>query len=127
MICAVCKKEVTELASRSTRCKPCHNIYTRKHYRDNKRAYAVKARRNEKKRMDLIRKIKDVPCSDCGREYHYCQMDFDHIKGDKEFNIASHGKAVSLEKLRNEIDKCELVCANCHRMRTLKRLHGDVA
>lgn len=64
------------------------------------------------------------PCVDCGENYPYWMMDFDHL-GDKSFNVSrSSGKTI--EQLKEEIAKCELVCANCHRNRTYMRLikHG---
>lgn len=44
-------------------------------------------------------------------------MDFDH-REDKKFNIAQLSKIASVEKLKEEIAKCDVVCANCHRIRT---------
>lgn len=63
------------------------------------------------------------PCADCNLFYPYYVMDFDHIDGTtKEFNISrmaadSHNR----EKILEEIDKCDLVCSNCHRIRTHER------
>lgn len=49
-------------------------------------------------------------------------MDFDHIEGKKKFNIGAAANAgrsrVSIQK---EMKKCEVVCANCHRVRTWSR------
>lgn len=49
-------------------------------------------------------------------------MDFDHVRGKKSFNIGG-GKmgTPSFEAIEVEIAKCDLVCANCHRIRTEKR------
>lgn len=48
-------------------------------------------------------------------------LEFDHI-GDKKFDISLHRRYIlSLDSLKEEINKCELVCANCHRMRTVDR------
>jgi len=68
----------------------------------------------------FINELKNRPCTDCGKIFHPCAMDFDHIGDDKVANIA---KMVhfSREKLLEEIAKCELVCANCHRVRTFER------
>lgn len=60
------------------------------------------------------------PCTDCGFSYPVVCMDFDHVRGEKKFNLSSsHG--YSEATIREEIAKCELVCANCHRIRTSKR------
>lgn len=68
------------------------------------------------KKRDLIDKYKEVPCTDCGNTFPTCCMDFDH-KYDKKFNIAT-GLCRSDESLLKEIDKCDVVCSNCHRIRT---------
>lgn len=65
-----------------------------------------------------LREVKNKPCADCGQSYPYYVMDFDHRK-DKKFLISQavrHG--VSFNVLKEEIAKCDLVCANCHRIRT---------
>jgi hypothetical protein len=46
-------------------------------------------------------------------------MDFDHVRGEKLFGIAVNMN-ISWERLEAEIAKCEIVCANCHRIRTKK-------
>lgn len=61
-------------------------------------------------------------CKDCGENYPYWMMDFDHL-GDKEFNIGQFSTATeSIENIKREIEKCDVVCANCHRNRTHLRL-----
>jgi len=48
-------------------------------------------------------------------------MDFDHLR-DKRMTIALMASSgYRLEVLKEEVGKCELVCANCHRDRTYKR------
>lgn len=79
----------------------------------NKRARNKIRKRNDK----IIRKAKNRPCCDCGLSYPYYVMDFDHVRGKKEFNLGTPGLA-SVEKIMKEIAKCEVVCSNCHRIRT---------
>ena len=50
-------------------------------------------------------------------------MQFDHLK-DKLFNIGEN-MLVSLKRLKDEVDKCEVVCANCHAARSWHRLHPE--
>lgn len=69
---------------------------------------------------DLVTSYKDVPCTDCDGEFPTVCMDFDHL-GDKEFNVGDLSKASSISKLIAEIQKCEVVCSNCHRIRTNDR------
>jgi len=64
----------------------------------------------------------DKPCADCGKIYPPYVMDFDHVRGVKVRNIARIVKdGCSREMLDEEIAKCELVCSNCHRIRTHTR------
>ena len=58
-------------------------------------------------------------CADCGYKKHHAALDFDHIGTDKLINVCN---AKSIEQAKKEIKKCEVVCANCHRIRTYKRL-----
>lgn len=47
-------------------------------------------------------------------------MDFDHLR-DKKFNLSKAHLTGSLKKITEEIAKCEVVCSNCHRVRTFER------
>lgn len=59
---------------------------------------------------------------DCGGRFHPWVMEFDHREGHKKAMDVSRAIRKSLVVLRREAAKCDLVCANCHRMRTYKRL-----
>ena len=63
--------------------------------------------------------LREHPCVDCG-ERDPLVLEFDHLR-DKDFDIARGYVDCSLEKLLAEISKCEVVCANCHRRRTVTR------
>lgn len=57
-------------------------------------------------------------------------MDLDHVRGVKEFKVSEavhHAYGIRMERLMAEIAKCEVVCANCHRVRTQRRLVGKGA
>lgn len=70
-----------------------------------------------------VNKIKAAsPCSDCKMPYPPYVMQFDHLGEDKDRAIAALIQSpVSLARLQAEIDKCEMVCANCHAERTHQR------
>lgn len=73
------------------------------------------------------RMVKDLkastPCADCNQYFHFSVMDFDHIRGEKRESINYLvNRNMSRPALLRELAKCELVCANCHRMRTFSRL-----
>jgi hypothetical protein len=72
-------------------------------------------------RRVLIDQIKSVPCADCGGSFPPECMDFDHISDDK-FRKVSWMMSSRIDKLMAEVDKCEIVCSNCHRIRTKKRM-----
>jgi hypothetical protein len=73
-----------------------------------------------RKRVVLLAQMKNKPCADCGGKFPTMCMDFDHVRGRKEFAISSRW-GTSLGRLNKEIAKCDLVCANCHRIRTSER------
>lgn len=75
---------------------------------------------------EYVEKIKTNPCHDCGRIYPTPVMEFDHVREEKIDNISSMvSRGVTLEILREEIAKCDLVCANCHRIRTMNRVDSS--
>lgn len=62
------------------------------------------------------------PCADCNTLYPAVCMDFDHVRGKKSENVASMVyRGASNLKILEEITKCDLVCSNCHRIRTQTR------
>lgn len=101
--------------------------YQAKYYENNKAKHiSAVAIQNERKR-EWFRELKAHPCTDCGVSYPYYVMDFDHITDDKEINpsaMINHGW--SKERILKELEKCELVCSNCHRIRTHERRSGLV-
>ncbi|MGQ0670734.1 MAG: hypothetical protein ACT4PO_13860 [Actinomycetota bacterium] len=101
----------------------------RRHYARNVGRYRASATARNKRRRDAMRRIlreaKNRPCSDCGVRYPHYVMDFDHReRSEKCFNIGRDALAgrCSEEALRREIEKCDVVCANCHRMRTQRHV-----
>lgn len=60
------------------------------------------------------------PCADCGRIYPPYVMEWDHLPGAKKTLVLSDTRRAAFSKKRilAELEKCELVCANCHRERT---------
>jgi len=71
----------------------------------------------------LIQEAKDVPCMDCGVRWPFWIMEFDHRDpSKKDFEIGSEGRQFSKQKVKDEMAKCDIVCANCHKDREYKRL-----
>jgi hypothetical protein len=83
---------------------------------------------NLRRRMfrGIIRELKSAPCTDCKVQYPYYVMQFDHLPGFvKKFDVSNLAAFSSVVTLLEEIDKCEIVCANCHAARTFIRHEGD--
>lgn len=78
-----------------------------------------------KQKAYLAQYIRDLkqksPCMDCGENFPYYVMDFDHVRGKKHANVMELISTLSKKKIDEEIAKCELVCSNCHRIRTHNR------
>ena len=96
------------------------------HYENNKDIY--KARRVAQKariRAYMIER-KKAPCTDCGVQYPHYVMDWDHvgIKTTEPGQMANNGWGI--ERIEKELAECELVCSNCHRVRTHERRIGIV-
>lgn len=74
-------------------------------------------------KYDMIYNAKCVPCMDCGLSFENVCMDFDHRDGRlKLFNLSVAVKlGKSVQEIQAEMDKCDVVCSNCHRMRTRDR------
>jgi len=73
---------------------------------------AVAKRRRKVKSMAI--EYKGGKCQVCGYNKYPGALDLHHV-GDKKFGIADKGYTRSWEKVKAELDKCVLVCANCHR------------
>jgi hypothetical protein len=106
-------------------CKVCIRTSARDAYRtDLGRARDAKKRVNKRvKKVLLYREAKNHPCTDCGQTFAYPAMEFDHLPGSEKVNSVSRlafGN-LSWERAAEEIAKCELVCANCHNVRTYNR------
>ena len=78
-----------------------------------------------KQKAYLAQYLRDLktktPCVDCGINYPYYVMDFDHVRGQKHANVMELVSTLSKKKIDEEIAKCEIVCSNCHRIRTHMR------
>ncbi len=98
--------------------KAATRAYHREWYRNN-RAHRIQQIVEYKQRVrDFVKELKiSNPCADCGKFYPSMCMDFDHI-GEKKIELSKAPNLGGPEKILKEISKCQLVCANCHRIRT---------
>lgn len=108
-------------------CKSCQRDYGIRYYHSNKEKYEQNRIKNKRLYHDrntdfIVSYLKLHPCVDCG-ETDIEVLQFDHINlvGSKSPRIGAFING-SLRKLKEEIDKCEIRCGNCHIRRTRKQL-----
>ena len=110
-------------------CKSCRSVRHKNTWGPERQAAQLKsntARREE--RLTKIAELKSVPCMDCGGKFLPCAMDFDHRPGETKISgVAELVQAqVAWSVIEAEIVKCDIVCSNCHRVRTWQRNHGSM-
>ena len=132
--CIECNNKLTEdnkVSGSKSRCKPCYAAYMKQYYKNNPDKY-------EKHKSIYVKNNDDIwtckvdaflsqrfseGCLDCG-EMDPIVLDLDHLDpSQKKYKISDLRKRkVSEQELIEELEKCEVVCANCHRIRTHNRL-----
>lgn len=96
--------------------------YQNKWAKENRAKHQGYVRSTQAKFRERVAALKLNPCVDCGFIPEYAeQMDWDHINDDKIKNVSQLRNCGGWDKVLAEIAKCELVCANCHRKRTVLR------
>jgi len=105
-------------------CRVCRAQYQRGHYEKHKEIYIERSRRRKKqltaeRAKYMVELFRARPCADCG-ETDPLVLEFDHLV-DKKFNVGAGMRERSLQSVQDEIAKCDVVCANCHRRRTALR------
>lgn len=136
-ICAECKLSLSldlfatnknKSDGKSDKCKVCKKVYNAEYYKrtknkhnPNRASRLVEARKIARQFVSEIKRIN--PCEDCGKFFHPIAMDFDHVEGVKIADVSTLVRqGASLDKISLELRKCNLVCSNCHRLRTGYRL-----
>ncbi|HEY8758037.1 MAG TPA: hypothetical protein VIN74_06035 [Candidatus Limnocylindria bacterium] len=135
-VCARCHtpKPLTEFpfksAARGTYrsyCRPCCREYAKEHYRRNVAAYMARSKARapidrQRNREFIGEYLSTHPCVDCG-EADAVVLEFDHR--DPKTKRAEVGRLINTSTIgivRAEIDKCDVRCGNCHRIRTAHQL-----
>lgn len=120
---------LAETAKCDVVCANCHRIRTRRRHRLwlASRTPATSPRIAEQRARwrydaDLLDQLRSIPCADCGGTFAQCSMDFDHRDPSTKVRaVMSMISNFGLEKILAEVAKCDIVCANCHRLRTFER------
>lgn len=129
-ICAKCNstKSISEFHNRkkekdgkSKHCKQCATEHNKKEYyekyKESHNKKIVERRRNKKLDYDVYIRSLGLKCIKCGVN-HPATLDFHHRDPSKKEDTVSNLKwsGCSLERLKLEIDKCDILCSNCHRI-----------
>ena len=131
--CSICKesKPLEEFywlnkaqGRRRSDCKVCRSAVAAKRWAsgsEKESNYQSKARRVERAREYIWELFKNSKCFDCGLR-NPIVFEFDHTGTDKTKDISKMlSQNYGLEAIKAEIAKCDIVCANCHKIRTSTR------
>lgn len=125
MVCSECSRSLSEdsFYKRSrggvlSICKECRSTRNKSYYQRNKEMLEESKTRRIDVAKDYICSVFETGCADCGTT-DIRVLEFDHL-GNKITGI-SQMRGYSLSKIKEEIAKCEVVCANCHNIRTSER------
>ena len=89
--------------------------YQKANYQDNKELWRQRQRNRRIENKAYLTEIKATGCSRCG--YNKCPdaLEFHHPDENKDFSVAESARLHSLKTLKKEVEKCILLCSNCHR------------
>lgn len=91
-----------------SKCRECYRAWHREYQRE---------------RVEFLTSYKlERGCMDCGYDEYACALEFDHRPGEIKLFMPHTLKVLgSWQQMLDEIAKCDVVCSNCHRVRTWKR------
>ena len=118
-----------ERGIRQPRCKYCQSEMSELHYHNNKQIYNERTRTSKaqaliENRSRISSYLSTHPCVDCGR-VDIRLLEFDHVYGQKSRGIADLLTwGFNWPTIESEIAKCEVRCANCHRIKTVESDRG---
>ena len=107
----------------NSNCRVCHAAYRRAHYLAHKSDYIDRAivqtkGRRQQNRREVLAYLATHPCVDCGNG-NTVVLEFDHRDpADKLWNVGWMIARMRWQRVRAEIEKCDVRCVNCHRRRT---------
>ena len=109
--------------TRQSWCRPCDAAYKREWYAKNRERHIGKVREGRvriaaENQARVWGYLAEHPCVDCG-ETDPIVLEFDHLR-DKVRNVSAMARGWTWLRITDEIAKCEVRCANCHRRKTAK-------
>jgi formate-dependent nitrite reductase cytochrome c552 subunit len=124
---------LAEAAKCDVVCANCHRLRSRRRHREWLRSRTPSdAPRTEAHRLrwryhaEVLDQLRSVPCADCGGRFAQCSMDFDHRDpSTKVMRVTLMVGRAGIDRILAEVAKCDIVCANCHRLRTFERRRSE--
>jgi 5-methylcytosine-specific restriction endonuclease McrA len=110
-----------------TICRACNKASSAAYYQNNKDEHKNVVYENKLANIKVLQEfvieyLKEHVCVDCG-ESDYIVLEFDHVRGVKRKAISAMiQNSYSLDSLKEEIEKCDVRCANCHKRKSAKQL-----
>jgi len=98
-------------------CKPCANERVSKWYKDNRARRQLAANKRNQERKSLVVAHFGDRCEDCHNSFENCVYEFHHLDPSKKDVNPSEAMTRSMSRMWEELDKCVMLCANCHRLR----------
>lgn len=139
-LCVICNTQILVGRSSSKVCsdecrkvlrKQTSRAYSSKYYEDNKQAEKLRSKKFRLSNLEYIklkqrsdkrqRKLEAIEykggrCENCGGQFHPAVYDFHHIDTSTKDRDPSKMLQLSWKRVTNELDKCKMLCANCHRL-----------
>jgi hypothetical protein len=127
-LCSLCRVEKAPEefhlrgAGRQRWCRSCRRTWDAAYHARTKPVRLAQKREAKVARMAWLYEVKSKPCVDCGGSFHPAAMTFDHLPGTQKLrDISTLVVRGCMQMVVKEMEKCELVCANCHAVRTYLR------
>jgi hypothetical protein len=126
VIANVSKEDILlEIAKCDLVCLLCHNKRTRDRF-NNELGIERKYRPHEQRNIDIINEFRNKPCVLCNQQYDLCNMQIDHIDPSTKLYDVCQLKSRKEETLRDELKKCQVLCALCHRRKSIYEQQADI-
>lgn len=117
--CLLCCIEYVPTSGKQKVCVSCSKKYWRLKHSEQAR------NRARVRKIEAIKYLGGM-CYDCGKEFHQSVYEFHHLNPNEKENDGSEFLQRRKELMYKELDKCVLLCANCHRIRhhNYEEIHG---
>lgn len=115
---------------RQRTCRTCQNKQKSNWYQKNKESHKANIYKNKIRNIEISREyvweyLSTHPCEECGESDPFV-LEFDHVKGKKRAEVTKLVRdGYSIKNIQKEIEKCVVLCANCHKRKTYKNSWRD--